>query len=157
MKLLSLSIVLLAGVLSGCNDAPKANDAQNTLPAPPPASLTPPPQANQNAVLTQDYQCMPAQRIQAIYDNTDPQKPSVSLTINGTTYPMYSIVTASGAGYATEQGIHDGQGMKWLSKGDSALLVSMTMDHTAKPEDEKTLFECQLTQSQHENPTPSPR
>lgn len=145
MKPVYLAMVLISLGLSACNDAPKASE--KTVPAPPPATMEHMHAQHAHALMTHDYQCEPSQSIQATYDNTDPQKPSVSLTINGKTYPMYSIVTASGAGYATEQGMHEGQGMKWLTKGDSALLVSMTMDHTAKPEDEKTLFACHMLQS----------
>ena len=147
MKPLYLSVVLISLGLSACNDTPKATDAQNTLPAPPPAKMDDLHAHHNSAVMSHDYQCTPTQLIGATYDNTDPQKPSVSLTINGKTYPMYSIVTASGAGYATEQGINDGQGMKWLTKGEGALLVTMTLDDTTKPEDEKTLFDCQILQA----------
>lgn len=157
MKPFYLSIVLISLGLSACNDAPKATDAQKTLPAPPPAKMDDLHAHHSGAVMSHEYQCTPTQLIGVTYDNTDPQKPSVSLTINGKTYPMYSIVTASGAGYATEQGIQDGQGMKWLSKGDTALLVSMTMDHTAKPEDEKTLFECQMVAQATAEPPPATR
>lgn len=91
---------------------------------------------------TVHYGCTPEQQILATYDNRDATKPKAILNINGVNYELYSVVSASGARYATEQGIQPEQGMQWHTKADKAVLISMTLDHTAQPEDEKTLFDC---------------
>lgn len=102
----------------------------------PPMSVT----AGQSS--TVHYGCKPDQQILATYDNRDATKPKATLNINGVDYELYSVVSASGARYATEQGIQPQQGMQWHTKADKAVLTSMTLDHTAQPEDEKTLFDC---------------
>ncbi|MFZ3193919.1 MAG: MliC family protein [Moraxellaceae bacterium] len=91
---------------------------------------------------TVHYSCTPDQQILATYDNRDATKPKAILNINGVDYKLYSVVSASGARYATEQGIQPEQGMQWHTKADKAVLTSMTLDHTAQQEDEKTLFDC---------------
>ena len=102
----------------------------------PPISVT----AGQSS--TVHYGCTPDQQILATYDNRDAAKPKATLNINGVDYELYSVVSASGARYATEQGIQPEQGMQWHTKADKAVLTSMTLDHTAQPEDEKMLFDC---------------
>ena len=110
--------------------------ATEVLVSEPPVSVT----AVQSS--TVHYGCTPDQQILATYDNRDATKPKAILNINGVDYELYSVVSASGARYATEQGIQPEQGMQWHTKADKAVLTSMTLDHTVQPEDEKTLFDC---------------
>ena len=130
--------------LVACDQPDKSQSAAVSpiVPAPdvvvpePPISVT----ARQSS--TVHYGCTPDQQILATYDNRDTTKPKATLNINGVDYELYSVVSASGARYATEQGIQPEQGMQWHTKADKAVLTSMTLDHTVQPEDEKTLFDC---------------
>ncbi len=89
-----------------------------------------------------NYGCDSGKQIRAAYDNDDEQRPSATLEIDGQVFSLYSIITASGAGYASEQGLRPDEGIKWLTKGDEAMLVAMILDHTANPDDAPILMRC---------------
>ncbi len=92
------------------------------------------------------YQCDQQKTIQAIYTtypSSQAKPPHLTLNIDGQSYEMYSVPAQVGSLYATEQGINPEQGMRWHVQGLEARLVSMTLDHTAKPENEKLLLRCQ--------------
>lgn len=115
----------------------------------PPAPQDPPPEQTAASTpaaaipsKTVNYACTPSKNIVTTYDNSDPANPKAVLAIDGVIYELYSVVSASGARYATEQGILPEHGMQWHSKAEKAVLMTMTLDHTAKPEDEKILFDC---------------
>jgi membrane-bound inhibitor of C-type lysozyme len=86
------------------------------------------------------YQCDKGQTIIALYKDDN----SAVLTIDGKDYDLYSVVSGSGARYATEQGLNFEQGMSWHTKGDDAILKTVTLDDSAKPEDEVILFSCSI-------------
>jgi membrane-bound inhibitor of C-type lysozyme len=77
------------------------------------------------------YECESGQTISARYDNTNPDAPSARLEYKGQTFEMYQVRSASGARYATEQGLSPDKGLQWWTKGNSATLSEMLMDHTA--------------------------
>lgn len=91
---------------------------------------------------TVHYACRPSQDITVTYSAQDATQPKATVVIDDIAYEMYAVVAASGARYATEQGIHPEQGMQWHTKGDSAMLMSMALDHTVSSEDEHMLFSC---------------
>jgi membrane-bound inhibitor of C-type lysozyme len=82
-------------------------------------------------VITATYRCGSGQTIVARYDNTDPDAPTALLEYKGRTFDMYNVRAASGARYATEQGLSPDKGLQWWTKGDDATLSEMLMDHTA--------------------------
>ena len=135
---------LLAVSLVACDQPDKSQSAavSPTVPALDVVVPEPPMSVAAGQSSTVHYGCTPDQQILATYDNRDATKPKAILNINGVNYELYSVVSASGARYATEQGIQPEQGMQWHTKADKAVLTSMTLDHTAQPEDEKTLFDC---------------
>lgn len=146
MKIRLMSTTLLLGwLLSACsqpntnNTQVDAVDAQSSVTNTTPVSTD---MATQTQASTVLYACTPSKQIAAVYDNSDATQPKAVLTIDGVAYEMYSVIAASGARYATEQGMQPEQGMQWHSKADKAVLMTMTLDHTAKPEDEKILFDC---------------
>lgn len=102
---------------------------------------------------TVHYACTPNQDITVTYSTQDATQPKANLVINNVSYDMYAVVAASGARYATEQGIEPEQGMQWHTKGESGILISMTLDHTADPEDERILLSCteKMTIESNEN------
>ncbi|EHK52394.1 hypothetical protein MAXJ12_35549 [Mesorhizobium alhagi CCNWXJ12-2] len=82
-------------------------------------------------VITATYRCESGQTIVARYDNNNPDAPTALLEYKGRTFDMYNVRAASGARYATEQGLSPDKGLQWWTKGDDATLSEMLMDHTA--------------------------
>lgn len=89
-----------------------------------------------------NYDCDDGKSVTAIYDNNNPKQSKVTLSIDGKEYYLSQAISGSGARYTTEQGLNPEQGLDWHTKGPEAIASTMTLDHTAKPEDEKTLFSC---------------
>lgn len=92
---------------------------------------TPDMPAGSEDIITMTYQCESGQTVVVRYDNTNPDAPTVRLEYNGQTFEMYNVRAASGARYATEQGLSPDKGLQWWTKGDGATLSEMLMDHTA--------------------------
>jgi membrane-bound inhibitor of C-type lysozyme len=82
-------------------------------------------------VITATYRCQSGQTIIARYDNSNPDAPTARLEYGGRTFDMYNVRAASGARYATEQGLSPDKSLQWWTKGDDATLSEMLMDHTA--------------------------
>jgi len=82
-------------------------------------------------VRTVQYTCADGRSIEAQYDNSNPERPSANLLIDGRRFELYSVVAASGARYATESGFKPDHGLQWWTKGEEATLSEMVMDHTA--------------------------
>lgn len=82
-------------------------------------------------IIEATYRCESGTTVTVRYDNTDPTAPRARLDYKGRVFDMYSVVAASGARYATEQGLEPDRGLQWWSKGDEATLSEMIMDHTA--------------------------
>lgn len=96
--------------------------------------------------VTRTYQCDQQKNIQAVYTTYPPDQaklPHATLYLDGQQYEMYGVPANIGSLYATEQGINPEQGMRWHVQGLEARLVSMTLDDSARPEDEKLLLRCQ--------------
>ncbi len=134
----SLAFVLALLALSACKkpEAPRPITTDSAASSPAAA------ESARRAILQVSYQCGSHGLVQARYDNSDVLQPRAELTIGGKTYSLYAVPTASGASYATEQGLRPEQGMRWRTQGREAFMESMTLDHTAKPEDETILFNC---------------
>ena len=77
------------------------------------------------------YSCDSGETIKASYDNTDAAAPKARLEYKRRSFDMYSVMSASGARYATEQGLETDKGLEWWTKGNEATLSEMIMDHTA--------------------------
>ncbi len=82
-------------------------------------------------VIDATYECESGQTIAARYDNTNPDAPTARLEYRNQTFEMYNVRAASGARYATEQGLSPDKGLQWWTKGDGATLSEMLLDHTA--------------------------
>jgi membrane-bound inhibitor of C-type lysozyme len=78
-----------------------------------------------------EYVCDSGKTIAVRYDNRDPNAATAILTIAGGDFELYQVVSASGARYATEQGLKPDMGLQWWVKGNTATLSEMIMDHTA--------------------------
>lgn len=67
------------------------------------------------------YDCLPAQRLTASYDNSgDVSK--ATLTLDGTTYEMTAGIAASGVRYVSETGRSAGKRLVWWTKGEEGTL-----------------------------------
>lgn len=82
-------------------------------------------------VFTVTYTCKSGQNVVVRYDNTDPAAPTATLEYKGKSFALYNVRSASGARYATEQGLAPDKGLQWWTKGNDAILSEMLMDHTA--------------------------
>lgn len=90
------------------------------------------------------YRCDSGETIKVRYDNSDSAAPRATLQYKGRSFDMYSAMSASGARYATEQGLEPDKGLQWWSKGNGATLSEMIMDHTAP---EPTVIETCRTEA----------
>lgn len=97
------------------------------------------------ALSTVIYTCDSGQKIVVRYDNSDPAAPSALLKYKDRTFDLYNVISASGARYATEQGLSEDKGLQWWTKGGSATLSEMLMDHTAP--DPVAIESCNSTPS----------
>ena len=77
------------------------------------------------------YTCADGRRIEARYDNSNPEQPMATIEVDGRSFAMFNVRAASGARYSTESGLRPDHGLQWWVKGDSATLSEMLMDHTA--------------------------
>lgn len=89
------------------------------------------PQIPAAKIIDATYSCDSGETIKASYDNTDASAPKATLEYKGRSIDMYSVMSASGARYATEQGLETDKGLQWWTKGNEATLSEMIMDHTA--------------------------
>ena len=87
------------------------------------------------------YQCENGNSLQAEYMSSDLEH-SAKITYDGNTFNMYSTKSASGAKYATEQGLTPNDGLIWWSQRDEGMLMTMILDHTAEAEDYPIITNC---------------
>lgn len=130
--LVFIGSVLMLAIASGCNRDAGSAPQPGSSPAATTPSVTPAETSTAPAGVSEvNYDCADGRRIQAQYDNSDPERPSASLVIDGQRFEMYNVVAASGARYGTERGLKPDHGLQWWTKGDEATLSEMVMDHTA--------------------------
>lgn len=137
--------VLCSMALLGCQKSVEQTDASavTTTPAQETSATTTPATTNDaTSSMSTTYTCDQGKTVIASYDNTQPDQPKATLSIDGKTYQLHQAVSASGARYTTEQGLNPDQGLSWHTKGKDAIASTITLDHTAKPEDEKVLLSC---------------
>jgi membrane-bound inhibitor of C-type lysozyme len=84
------------------------------------------------------YSCVSGRTIIATYGDE-----SARLAFDGHTFELHQARSASGARYATEQGLQPDHGLQWWIKGDDATLNEMIMDHAAPLP--RTIDTCHVT------------
>ncbi len=138
-----LSVALFGCQKQGDKSAPATQTAEQaaSIQNKPVDQLTRDASQNPNMIRA-NYACDNGKTIVAIYDNNNPKQSRVTLTIDGKEYYLTQAISGSGARYTTEQGLNPEQGLDWHTKGPEAVASTITLDHTAKPEDEKNLFSC---------------
>ncbi len=107
------------------------------------ASAASPAALAQTNIISANYQCASGRQIAVRYDNTKPAAATARLTFGGKTFNLYQVMSASGARYATEQGLRPDFGLQWWIKGNDATLSEMMMDHTAPQP--KEIDRCSVT------------
>jgi membrane-bound inhibitor of C-type lysozyme len=85
------------------------------------------------------YDCEPAQRLTASYDNSG-ATPKATLSLEGTIYELFEVTSASGAKYATDEGRTPGKTLVWFTKGDDGTLYEGTVGGTEV--EETKLADC---------------
>jgi membrane-bound inhibitor of C-type lysozyme len=83
------------------------------------------------------YHCNNGMNISAIF-----HPENVSLVIDGIEKQLYQTVSASGAKYATENGLQPETGLIWWIKGNEATMFEMILDHTVTPDNYKEITVC---------------
>lgn len=144
-----ISLLAASSLLMACErqSPPEPRAGENVSSPPHEQTVTPPAVAEaahqhsdaKSAVTT--YDCDNGESILAQYDN-EGENTGVTLTLGDKSYTLYSVVTASGARYASEEGLTPEEGIQWLTKGDEGVLTTLILDHTAPPEDNNVLFRC---------------
>ena len=95
-----------------------------------------------DAAPSRTYRCDTLGEIVARYDHDTSGRPRVTLTIGGERRELLQIVAASGARYATENGLHPDHNLIWSTKGPDATLLEIPLDDMATPADARTLASC---------------
>jgi len=128
-------IALLPAALLGACGQSQDSAADTSASATPVATATG--SATPLAVTT--YDCLPAQRLSASYDNTG-ATPTATLTLDGTSYLLTNVPSADGAKYSTDQGRSAGKTLVWWTKGQDGTLYEGKVGGTAA--DETKVAEC---------------
>ena len=89
-----------------------------------------------------EYYCDNSERAGAIY-TTRGSESSAMLYYKDRVFSLYSVRSASGAKYATEQGLSEGDGLIWWTQGDTALLLRMINDHSVSADDYPVIASCE--------------
>lgn len=131
--LFALVPVALLAACGGSEDT-AATDAATTAASTATATATP-----VAAATPISYDCLPAQRLMASYDNSG-ATPTATLTLDGQTYQLASVQAADGAKYSTDQGRSAGKTLVWWTKGQDGTLFEGTVGGTA--DDETKLADC---------------
>ena len=89
-----------------------------------------------------------AERIHYYCDNgkdlyLDPKGDRAEVSYDGHEMFMYSVVSASGMKYATEDGVGEGEGFMVWSQGNELSVYHLTLDHSVT-ETDKFITSCTL-------------
>jgi membrane-bound inhibitor of C-type lysozyme len=129
--LIAVCPLLLLAACGGGNET--AAPAEEATPTPTVAAATP------AAATPIAYDCLPAQRLTATYDNSG-ETPKATLALEGTIYELFQVTSASGAKYATDEGRTPGKTLVWFTKDTDGTLYEGTVGGTEA--DETKLAEC---------------
>ena len=149
MRGASVALVMVALLVSGCGrrdapapsqtDAPDGNaaaDAASGLPAVVPSKAT--------ATKSLAYTCEKDLPITAVHGTDAAGNPDVALIVQGQSFVMAQTVAASGARYATPQGLEAGMALIWWETGETALLQQVPAEKLADAAAAQTIKTCAL-------------
>nr|WP_136251808.1 MliC family protein [Ningiella ruwaisensis] len=87
------------------------------------------------------YQCDNQSTLDVTYINS-PDKQSAVLQYQGQRIEMYSVRAASGAKYASEQGLSENDGIIWWTQGNEGTLIKMILDDSVTADDYPVIANC---------------
>lgn len=131
MNRIILPVVLGALAVSGCQKKaeapPAATAAQETTTA-----VTGPAAAPVASMATAEksvaYTCDKDLPVTAVYGKNAEGKSDVALVVNGQSFNLDQVISASGARYASRDGLEAGKGIVWWTKGGEATLYETSAD-----------------------------
>jgi membrane-bound inhibitor of C-type lysozyme len=139
MRVLPLAIAAIA-LSTGCGRQEAPEPAAPEAAAPPPAAVTSKATASKSVA----YTCEKDLPITAVYGTDLEGNPDVALVVQGQSFNMAETVSASGARYATADGLNPGMGLVWWEKGETALLQQVPSDRIADLAAAQTIKTCEL-------------
>lgn len=89
------------------------------------------------------YTCEKDLPITAVYGTDLAGSPDVALIVQGRNFNLTQTVAASGARYATAEGLDPGMGLIWWEKAGTAMLQQVPSDKLADPAAAQTIKTCQ--------------
>ncbi len=149
MSILSLcSWVLLASSLCGLIACSKPSESEpvDASQAAPTAVIEAGTVQISSLFPVQAYDCLPAQKITATYDQQNPVEPQAMLEINGMIHVLYAASKTDSV-YRTDSGMTDGEGMVWQVQADGATLSSVPLTESSNTP-EKILYRCTHLQTE---------
>jgi membrane-bound inhibitor of C-type lysozyme len=128
--------IAAAGLLAACGQADKpAEEAKKLGPEP---IVAPAASAGRSVA----YTCEQDLPITAIYGTNAEGRPDVTLIIQGQDFSLAETVAASGARYASADGITPGMGIIWWEKDGTAMLQQSPAGEVMNPEAGQTIRTC---------------
>ncbi len=147
MRRLALALLPLALLAMGCGRRDAPAPAQTNAPDAnaPVDSETAQQRAASKATASRSvaYTCEKDLPITAIYGTDLMGNPDVALIVKGQNFNMAQTVSASGARYATAQGLDAGMGLVWWEKGETAVLQQVPAEKLADIAAAQTIKTCQ--------------
>jgi membrane-bound inhibitor of C-type lysozyme len=127
--------------LAGCqNDTQRHEDNAQEIVVPENETAGP---IGGDTLVTVRYRCDDKKSVTARYINSQkPEDTFVILSIDGPSTLLYSVTAASGAKYATEQGLKPDHTLIWWTKGDEGMMYESPLDDSVKPGDEQLITTC---------------
>lgn len=135
--MMRLGLVAGALLLAACG---QKTDAPAEAPVEPAPVVAPEASAGQSVA----YKCDGAGDLQitAVYGTNAEGKSDVALFIRGQDFALTETVSASGARYASADGLEDGMGLIWWTQGQTAMLQQAPSDAVSDPASGQTIRNC---------------
>lgn len=136
-------LLIAAMLLVGCGQQAEGPAATETADAPAPV-VAPDASAGQSV----SYKCDGSGDLQitAVYGTDAAGSPDVVLFIRGQDFALSSTPAASGARYASPDGLEDGMGLIWWTKGEEAMLQQAPSDQVDDTAAGQTIRTCTARQ-----------
>jgi membrane-bound inhibitor of C-type lysozyme len=88
------------------------------------------------------YACSGSRSIEARYDHSDAVNRRAELVVSGRRIHFHQVRSASGARYASENGLRGGYGLIWWTQGRQATLLEYPIDDRAGGSAEQAIASC---------------
>jgi membrane-bound inhibitor of C-type lysozyme len=88
------------------------------------------------------YRCDTGAVVTVLYNDKDPVRRGVRLTMDGRDYDLGAASAVSGARYNTDHGIMPERLLEWRTMGDEAMLLDTPLDDSVKRQDATVRAHC---------------